>query len=477
MNTTEVENFPGFPDGIQGPDLMDDLRRQAERFGAELVADDIDGRRPHRRPSRTSPTAPAPSTCRARSSSPRAPSYRELGLHNEERARRPRRLVLRDLRRLLLPRAATSPSSAAATPRSRRRPSSPGSANTVTLIHRRDELRASQDHAGPRARQPQDASSSGTPRSTDSSASDRLGGVQLRNTKTGAERELDVTGLFVAIGHDPRSDLFAGQVDLDDEGYVQGRTPRPRSPTSPASSPRATSSTTATVRPSPQPAPVAPPPSTPSATSPSSPPPSWPHRRRRSSPADRRTEAPSTTSRPASPQSGRIPHGSQHDQRDRRLLRRRCPQERHARHRGLLGRVVRPCRAVAPILEEIAAENIGTLRVVKVNIDENPKIAASLRHHLHPHDERVLRWRGREADRRRQAEVRPAQGPRAVPRRLGLTLISTSRLTSTCERRFPVGAAVRLSGHGKVGFGTSARIPCWFVLHRAAGGTWGRRYR
>ncbi len=143
MLTTDVENYPGFPDGIIGPELMMKFREQAERFGAEFVTADADRGRPLvRRPvtacgSATASSAPTPMIIST------GATARMLGLAERAAAARPRRVDLRHVRRLLLPRASRSPSSAAATPPSRRRSSSPSSRRKVTLIHRRDELRAS----------------------------------------------------------------------------------------------------------------------------------------------------------------------------------------------------------------------------------------------------------------------------------------------------------------------------------------------
>ena len=115
-----------------------------------------------------------------------------------------------------------------------------------------------EDHAGAGASQRRRSSSHWNTVVEDVLGEDKVGGLAVRNLLSGEEPTLDVTGLFVAIGHDPRSELVRGQVDLDDEGYVAGRRPLDPRPTSTASSPAATSSTTPTGRRSPPPAPAAP---------------------------------------------------------------------------------------------------------------------------------------------------------------------------------------------------------------------------
>jgi thioredoxin reductase (NADPH) len=225
MTTTEVENFPGFPDGIMGPDLMDNLRRQAERFGAELVADDVEA---------VDLTGPVKSVTDGAGAVHLARTviiatgskYRALGLENE--ARLAGRGVsscatcdgffFREHDIAVVGGGDSALEEATFLTKF---------ANTVTLVHRRDALRASkimQDRAlrNDKMRFMWDTEV------TDVLGVDRLGGVALRNTKTGEASTLDVTGLFVAIGHDPRSDLFVGQVDLDDEGYVKVEHPTTR---------------------------------------------------------------------------------------------------------------------------------------------------------------------------------------------------------------------------------------------------------
>ena len=220
MLTTDVENFPGFPDGIMGPELMVKFREQAERFGAEFVTDDVDrvdfseapfgvwvGEREYRAKSIIIATG--------------ARRARMLGLPRRAAPARPRRVVLRHLRRLLLPRAAHRRGG-------RRRLRARGGdlphpfASKVTLIHRRDELRASQDHAGPRARQPEDRVRAGT-REVDRR---RRRGRQVeprRPARHRHRRRLRARRARASSSPSattPSTELFEGQLDLDEDGYI-----------------------------------------------------------------------------------------------------------------------------------------------------------------------------------------------------------------------------------------------------------------
>ena len=266
MNTTEVENFPGFRDGIMGPALMDEMRAQAERFGAELVADDVvevDLTGDLKVVKTATETYTARSVILATGS-----GYRKLGLPREEElsgrgvswCATCDGFFFRDQAIAVVGGGDSAIEEATFLTRFGQK---------VYLIHRRDELRASKimqerAFADPKLEIVWNAEIA------EINGDERLESVTLRDTVTGDTRPLEVTGLFIAIGHDPRSELLGGQVDLDDDGYVLVAPPVDRTPTCRASSPAATSSTTTTGRRSPPPAPAAPPRSTPSATSPRS---------------------------------------------------------------------------------------------------------------------------------------------------------------------------------------------------------------
>jgi thioredoxin reductase (NADPH) len=221
MNTTEVENFPGFRDGIMGPALMDEMRSQAERFGAELVADDIvevDLTGEEKVVKTATDTYTARSVILATGS-----GYRKLGLPNEEElsgrgvswCATCDGFFFREQHIAVVGGGDSAIEEATFLTRF---------GSKVTLIHRRDQLRASKimqerAFADPKLEivwNAEVAAINGT---------DRLESLTLRDTQTGETSELEATGLFIAIGHDPRSELLTGQVDLDDNGYVLVRHP------------------------------------------------------------------------------------------------------------------------------------------------------------------------------------------------------------------------------------------------------------
>jgi thioredoxin reductase (NADPH) len=216
MNTTEVENFPGFRDGITGPALMDEMRAQAERFGADLVPDDVvevDLTGDVKVVRTATETFEALSVVLAMGS-----GYKKLGLPNED-ALAGRGVswcatcdgfFFREQHIAVVGGGDSAVEEATFLTRF---------GSKVSMIVRRDELRASkimQERAfdNPKLEILWNTvveSINGT---------DRLESLTLKDTVTGETRELDATGLFVAVGHDPRSELLTGQVDLDDNGYV-----------------------------------------------------------------------------------------------------------------------------------------------------------------------------------------------------------------------------------------------------------------
>jgi thioredoxin reductase (NADPH) len=216
MNTTDVENFPGFPDGIIGPDLMDSLRKQAERFGAELVADDVTAVDLTAEPKvvRTDTETYLAKAVIIASGS----RYRELGVPGEKRlsghgvswCATCDGFFFRDHDIAVVGGGDSAMEEAMFLTRFGR---------SVTVIHRRDHLRASKimqerAFANPKITFLWDSEV------TEILGEERVRELRIRNTKTGAEHLLPVGGLFVAIGHDPRSELFKGQLATDPDGYL-----------------------------------------------------------------------------------------------------------------------------------------------------------------------------------------------------------------------------------------------------------------
>jgi thioredoxin reductase (NADPH) len=215
MNTTDVENFPGFPDGIMGPDLMDKLRKQAERFGGELVADDVtavDLKADPKVIKTHGETYLARAVIIASGS-----GYRELGVPGEKRlaghgvswCATCDGFFFRGQDIVVVGGGDSAIEEALFLTRF----------SHVTVVHRRDALRASkimQDRAF------------ANPKITflwnsevaEVLGEDRVTGVRLLDTVTGAERIHPAGGVFVAIGHDPRSELFADQLPTDADGYL-----------------------------------------------------------------------------------------------------------------------------------------------------------------------------------------------------------------------------------------------------------------
>ncbi len=216
MNTTDVENYPGFPDGILGPDLMDSIRKQAERFGAQLIADDV----------LSVDLATTPKVVTTANAVyhgqviiiATGSSYRELGVPGEKRlaghgvswCATCDGFFFREQDIAVIGGGDSAMEEATFLTRF---------ARSVTVVHRRDSLRASkimQDRAmsDPKIRFSWDSEV------IEVLGEDRATGLLIRNVKSGEQSTLPVTGIFVAIGHDPRSELFKGQLAVDADGYL-----------------------------------------------------------------------------------------------------------------------------------------------------------------------------------------------------------------------------------------------------------------
>ncbi|MFE9251918.1 thioredoxin-disulfide reductase [Streptomyces sp. NPDC007088] len=225
MNTTEVENFPGFQDGIMGPELMDNMRAQAERFGAELIPDDVvsvDLTGEIKTVTDTTGTVHRAKAVIVTTGS----QHRKLGLPKEDElsgrgvswCATCDGFFFKDQDIAVIGGGDTAMEEATFLSRF---------AKSVTIVHRRDTLRASKAmqeraFADPKIKFVWDSEVA------EIHGEQKLSHLTLRNLRSGETSELPVTGLFIAIGHDPRTDLFRGQLDLDDEGYLRVEAPSTR---------------------------------------------------------------------------------------------------------------------------------------------------------------------------------------------------------------------------------------------------------
>jgi thioredoxin reductase (NADPH) len=229
MNTTEVENFPGFADGVMGPELMESMRKQVERFDAKIITDDIvemkltgdvkeltDG---------SGNTVKAKAVILAMGS-----AYKEIGLKNEKRlsgrgvswCATCDGFFFRDQVIAVVGGGDSAMEEANFLTKF---------ASKVVLVHRRDSFRASKIMIERASNNPK-IEFLFNHEVIDVLGEDKVTGLKLKNTVTGEESSKDFTGLFVAIGHLPRSELVAKQVELNAEGYVQveGRSTKTKIP-------------------------------------------------------------------------------------------------------------------------------------------------------------------------------------------------------------------------------------------------------
>jgi len=224
MQTTDVENFPGFPDGILGPDLMDGLRKQAERFGAELVADDavaVDLTADPKVVKTESGAYLAKAVIIATGSKYKeldVPGEKKLAGHGVSWCATCDGFFFREQDIAVIGGGDSAIEEATFLTRF---------AKSVTLVHRRDTLRASkimQDRAfaNPKIKFFWDSEVA------EMVGEEKLTGLRLKNVRTGEEQVLPVTGVFVAIGHSPRSELFDGQLATDPDGYLLVEEPSTR---------------------------------------------------------------------------------------------------------------------------------------------------------------------------------------------------------------------------------------------------------
>ena len=229
MTTTEVENFPGFPDGIMGPELMDAMRKQAERFGAEFITDDVtrvelvDTGVVGSGAANTAYVGNTPYQAKAVILATGS-AWRPLGVpgeheylgHGVSSCATCDGFFFRGQDVVVVGGGDSAMEEATFLTRF---------AQSVTIVHRRDEFRASKIMA-------ERALSNDKIRVEWNSVVEeilgedgKVSGVRLLNVHTGEVKTIGAAGVFVAIGHDPRSELFRGQIELDDSGYVRVRQP------------------------------------------------------------------------------------------------------------------------------------------------------------------------------------------------------------------------------------------------------------
>jgi len=222
MTTTDVENFPGFPDGIMGPELMDQMRKQAERFGAEFLTDDVTrvelrervktawvGETPYRANAVVLTTGSAWRPLGV-------PGEQELLGHGVSSCATCDGFFFRGQHIVVVGGGDSAMEEATFLTRF---------AETVTIVHRRDTFRASKIMQQRALHHPKIKVEWNTVVTEILGDDGKVSGVRVRNVHSGDERVLDVTGVFVAIGHDPRSELFRDQVATDENGYVQVSAP------------------------------------------------------------------------------------------------------------------------------------------------------------------------------------------------------------------------------------------------------------
>jgi thioredoxin reductase (NADPH) len=233
MTTTEVENFPGFRDGVMGPDLMDNMRAQAEKFGAEFIIDDASrvelGDRPTEAGTEGLKTVWvgdkeyfARAVILATGSAWRPlgiPGEQELLGHGVSSCATCDGFFFRNQHIIVVGGGDSAMEEATFLTRF---------AETVTIVHRRDSFRASKVMQQRALNNPKIKVEWNSVVEEILGENGKVEGARVRNLQTNETKQLDITGVFVAIGHDPRSELFKGQVELDDEGYVQVESPTTR---------------------------------------------------------------------------------------------------------------------------------------------------------------------------------------------------------------------------------------------------------